>query len=165
MNITQFSRRFRVFTAAFALIFVIGLSTETFAQRSEATYLITTNDTIMGLAPDQRLILHFYNPTRETVAGPHVRVYDGAGDLLLSYDHTPIGAGRFDSFTINYTDLELRAGENGTVRRQIRVATSMVFTGPETEAALFRPSWELVNATTGEAILIGMLLPAVQKVR
>ena len=165
MNITQFSRKFRVVAAAFAIIFAIAVSSETSAQQREATYLISTNDTMMGLAPGQTLRLNFYNPTRETVAGPHVRVFDGAGELLLSYDHTPIGAGRFDSFDINFADLELKVGENGTSRRQIRVATSIVFTGLESEAKLFRPTWELINTATGESILIGMLLPAVQKVR
>ena len=165
MNTTLFSRNFRIVAAAFALIFVMGVSSQTFAQRSEATYLISTNDTIMGLASDQKLVLHFYNPTRETVSGPHVRVFDSAGEPLLSYDHTPIGAGRFDSFTINYADINWQFGENSTERRQIRVTTSMIFTGTESEAKLFRPSWELVSATTGQTILIGMLLPAVQKVR
>ena len=165
MNITQFSRHFRVVAVTFALILVIGASSETVAQRNEGTYLISTNDTMMGLGPSQKLRLNFFNPTRETVAGPHVRIYDGAGELLLSYDHTPIGAGRFDSFDVNYTDLDLKIVGSTTVRRQIRVATSIVFTGLESDATLFRPTWELINATTEESILIGMLLPAVQKVR
>ena len=165
MNIMQFLRSFRGAVAAFALIFVMGIASETFAQRTQSTYLITTNDTIMGLASDQTLRLNFYNPTAATVAGPQVRIYDGAGGLLLSYDHTPIGAGRFDSFDVNYADLDLNAGDNSTGRRQIRVATSIVFTGLESEAMLFRPTWELLNSSTGQTILIGMLLPAVQKVR
>jgi hypothetical protein len=165
MLIMQSSRYFRLFALAFALVVGVGASTNTLAQRSQGTYLISTDDAIMGIAPDQTLRLTFFNPTTETVAGPQVRVFDGADNLLLSYNHTPIGSRRFDSFDIPYSALGQMFGEIGSGRRQVRVTTSIVFTGLESDAKLFRPTWELMNTTSGESILIGMLLPAVQKVR
>ena len=165
MNITQSLRNLRFFAMALALVVSVGASTEIFAQRNHGTYLISTDDTVMGIAPGQTLRLTFYNPTADTVAGPHVRVFDGAGTLLLSYDHTPIESRRFDSFDIPYPALGLMFGEIGSGRRQVRVTTSIVFTGLESDANLFRPTWELIDTQSGQSILIGMLLPAVQKVR
>jgi hypothetical protein len=56
-------------------------------------------------------------------------------------------------------------GESATGRRQIRADMTIVFTGLESEARIFRPSFELVDEVRGQSILIGMLLPAIQKVR
>ena len=165
MKVTIFSDTFRGAALAFVLIMIAGISNVALAQRSEGTYLIQSSDTMIGIAPGQTLRLTFFNPTSNTIAGPHVRVFNGSGDSLIDARHRPLAAGEFDSFDIRYSDIEQIAGEGGTGRRQIRTDISIVYTGLESEAKLFRPTWEMVDSVNGQSVLIGLLLPAVQKVR
>jgi hypothetical protein len=165
MNIKLFSKTSQFVIAAFVLILTVGIWNETLAQQRQVKTYICPSDVTMGLAPGQTLRLVFYNPTENTIAGPHVRVFTGTGASLLDARHTPLGAGQFDWFDINYSDLPQLAGEGNTGRRQIRINATITYTGVESEAELFRPSWELVDTATGQTQLIGLLLPAIQKVR
>jgi hypothetical protein len=149
---------------AFALIFTAGISSEAFAQREGESFRIVANDTVMGLVPGQTLRMTVFNPSL-VGAGGHVKVFSGTGQILLSAQNTYIGAGEFRSFDINYTDLEQMEGEPGTGRRQIRTDLTISFSGLESDARRFHPSFELFDTARGTTILIGMLLPAVQKVR
>ena len=164
MNIKLFSKTSRFVVAAFILILTVGIWNETLAQTRVKTF-VCASDTTIGLSPGQTLRFVFFNPTANTIAGPHVKVFDGNGTLLLDASHTPLGSGQFDWFDINYSDLPQLATEGNTGRRQIRTNVTITYTGLESEAELFRPTWELVDTATGQTLLIGMLLPAIQKVR
>ena len=164
MNIAIFKKASAFVAVAFAIVLTFGISNEVSAQRAADTYFISSNDTIIGLTPDQTLRLMIFNGSANTVV-PQVRVYTGTGTLLLSGSHTPLASGQFDNFNLNYSDLGQMPGEPGTGRRQVRIEVSMFSSGTEADAQRIRLGWDLVNATTGQTILVGMLLPAIQKVR
>jgi hypothetical protein len=164
MNNAIFKRALRFVGLSFAIILAVGVSNGVLAQREAEIFKIYSNDTVIGLAPGQTLRLSIFNPA-PNAAGPHVKVYTGTGLAVLSGSHTPLKSGEFDSFNISYSDLEQMSGEPGTGRRQIRVELAIVYTGLESDARRIRSTYELVDTATGQTILIGMLLPAIQKVR
>lgn len=173
------------FVIAVAAIFVFaGAAFEVSAQRGSDTFKIVADDWLVGVAPGQTVRLTVFNPVqRTTVAssaevsgvddgviitgGPmgHVRVFDGAGLSVFSSENIFIPPGEFRTFDIKYADLAAVPAESSTGRRQIRTDMTISFTGLESDARRFHPTFELVDSETGQTILIGMLLPAVQKVR
>ena len=164
MNIAIIRRASAVVTVAFAIILSVGISNEASAQRTADTYSIYSNDTVVGLAPSQQLRITIFNGAQNTVV-PNVKVYAWNGNVLLSGVHTPLGPGQFDSFKLNYTDLGQIPGETGTGRRDVRIELAMTYTGEEADAKRIRATYDLVDTATGRSILVGMLLPAIQKVR
>ena len=164
MNIAILKRASAFVALAFAIIFTVGTSSEILAQRAADTYSIYSNDTMVGLAPGQELKIKIFNGAANTVV-PNVKVYTWNGNVVLSGVHTPLGPGQFDSFKLNYSDLEQIPGEPQTGRREVRIELAMIYEGTEADARRIRSAYDLVNPTTGQSILIGMLLPAVQKVR
>ncbi|HKP68437.1 MAG TPA: hypothetical protein VJV05_04080 [Pyrinomonadaceae bacterium] len=167
MNIAIFTRVAGLAVLSFAILLGLGASNETSAQRSadaHGTYSISTTDTMVGIAPGQGFRLMIYNGAANTVV-PQVKIYSGTGTLLLSGSHTPLAPGQFDSFKLNYTDLEQIPGEPGTGRREVRIELFMSYTGLEADAKRIRQTYDLIDTATGQSILIGMLLPAIQKVR
>ena len=164
MNIAMFTRASLVVAVAFAIILSAGTSSEVLAQRAADTYSIFSDDTIVGLAPQQRLKLRIFNGARNPVV-PNVRVYSATGTLLLSGVHTPLSPGQFDSFNLDYSHVEQLPGDPGTGRREVRIELWMTYTGLETDAQRIKSTYDLVDAVTGQSILVGMLLPAIQKVR
>lgn len=173
------------FIFAVAAIFLFaGASFEVSAQRGSDTFRLVTDDWSVGVAPGQTVRLTIFNPVRPTTAtssaetwgvddgviitgGPmgHVRVFDGSGHSVFSSENVFIPPGEFRTFDIKYADLAAAPAESSTGRRQIRTEMTIVFTGLESDARRFHPTFELVNSETGQTILIGMLLPAIQKVR
>jgi hypothetical protein len=143
----------------------MGASSVASAQRGGDSFRIVANDMVIGLVQGQKLRLTVFNPSPSTAAGAHVKVFDGSGFLLLSSENVAVPGGEFRTFDISYNDLGQMPGESATGRRQIRADMTIVFTGLESEARIFRPSFELVDEVRGQSILIGMLLPAIQKVR
>lgn len=164
MNIAVFTKASRLALLSFAILLSVGVSSEASAQRSADTFSISSNDTMVGIAPAQGFRLMIYNGAANTVV-PQVKIYSGTGTLLLSGSHTPLAPGQFDSFKLNYSDLEQMPSEPGTGRREVRVELFMSYTGLEIEAKRIRSTYDLIDTATGQSILIGMLLPAIQKVR
>ena len=164
MNIKLFSKTSVFLVAGFILILTAGVWNETSAQTRIHTYLCSS-DVSVGLAPNNTLRLLVYNPTANTIPGPHIKVFNGSATPLLSGSTGPIGPGEFGWFDIRYSDIPQVVAEGDTGRKQIRANIAISFTGLESDAPLLRPSWELTDTPTGQSILIGLLLPAVQKVR
>ena len=164
MNIAIIKRASGFVALAFAIVLSVGVSNEISAQRATDTYSIYSNDTMVGMAPGQELHLMIFNGAPNTVV-PNVRVYDRTGTVLLSGVHTPLRSGQFDAFHLNYSDLPQMSGETGTGRREVRIELAMTYTGLEADARRIKSTYDLVDTATGQSILIGLLLPAVQKVR
>ena len=154
----------RPLAVACLLMLGIGVISEASAQREQIeTFRIVANGGVAVL-PNERLKLTVYNPTG-VPATSHVKVFSGTGQLLLSANNTYIGAGEFHSYDILYADLGQASSDPLTGRRQIRLETTVWYTGLESDARRIWSTYDLVNAETHQAILVGMLLPAIQKVR
>lgn len=154
----------RPLAAALLLMLAIGAISETQAQREQSgTFRIVSSGGI-ALLPNEKARLTHYNPTPAPFTG-HVKVFSGTGQILLSADNNYIGAGEFLFHDIAYTDLDQVPSDPQTGRRQIRVETTITYTGLESDARRIWSTYDLVNASTGQTILVGMLLPAIQKVR
>jgi hypothetical protein len=115
------------------------------------------------------------------IAGPimgHVKVFSAStGQVLYKTDEARILAGESRSFDINSDDLPARDVNDMYIfqspNRRARVRVEVVIVVPATEkgqdgvprASKFPTTYELVDKGSGKTILIGQLLPAIQKVR
>lgn len=132
------------------------------------TYVVT-NPGFIGLALGQtlRLNLVLQDGSVRPVSA-QVRVsYNGK--TILIRNHEPNPTARVHSFDISRNDLAV-AGEPGTARVQLWVAVEIVLSFPtraqaEDPAAVFYPpTFELMDES-GKTVVLGLLLPAVQKVK
>lgn len=159
--------------AAFGIA-ILFVPTLTHAQKSTPDgrqLVITIKDgPAAGLLPGHFLRFNLYNPSPAgtPVARGHVRVFDGRSGLLAVTDEVEICAGCFNSIDIARESFNLPGDPNTgrlQVRAEVEISTWVPNTRSETPAIEFPTSYELVNRESGQTILIGMLLPAVQKVR
>jgi hypothetical protein len=154
----------RPLAAVCLFILGIGVISKASAQREQIdTFSIVANGGVAVL-PNERLKLTVYNPTG-VPATSHVKVFSGTGQILLSSANTYVGAGEFHSYDISYTDLGQAATEPQTGRRQVRIEGTVLYTGLESDARRIWSTYDLTSTVTGQSILVGMLLPAIQKVR
>ena len=128
----------------------------------------------LGVGRGQTARVNVINPVfldgSVRVVGGHVKVFSGSdGSLLRSHEINDPPAG-LHSFDISRDDL-LVAGEPKTGRLQLVFEVDLLVraTGRgrvETpQAGLFPATFELVDSESGQTILIGMLLPAIQAAR
>ncbi|MDM7923329.1 MAG: hypothetical protein QUS14_13610 [Pyrinomonadaceae bacterium] len=98
--------------------------------------------------------------------GANVRVFDGRTELLYETSVSALPGGFIHTFEIDPFELPITPDPvTGRVDLRIKVdlfLRSAVFDSDQIE---FPTSFELVDNQTSKAILIGLLLPAVQKVR
>ena len=132
--------------------------------------VVTIKDGPAALLPGQTLRFSLYNPAPAgtPAAGGRVRVFDGSGAAIGQTSMVQIPAGTFYSFEIRRDSLNL-PGDPNTGRLQVRAEIELTVwhegsTRNVPPAVEFPSTRELVDQETGRTILIGLLLPAIQKV-
>jgi hypothetical protein len=114
-----------------------------------------TRDILMGIVPGQTLRVTLFNPPNsesqtqgEPVSG-HVKVFDGAGNLIAQSPEQVIQPGKFRSFDFNRNTLPIR-GETGSNRAQIRIKPFFAFESERLSRVL--ASFEVIDNNTGKTV-------------
>ena len=160
--------------AAFALA-VMLLPTMTYAQKftPDGRQLVVTikDGPPAGLLPGQFLRFNLYNPAASgtPAAKGHVKVFDGRGVLIAQTIDIEIAAGCFQSIDISRESLNL-PGDPNTGRLQVRAEVEIslwqeLTLRGEPAPVEFPTTYELVDRESGRTVMVGHLLPAIQKVR
>ena len=147
-----------------ALFSAVDTSAQSTVRKTEATYMSPS----IGIVGGQTIrVGHFAMGDGSVRAvGGHVKVFDGAGVAVMDIPIREVQLGESDHIDIRRRDLS-HVGDPLTGRLQIRLEILVVYadsrrkTGDST--GVFPPSFELVSDETGQSILIGLLLPAIQK--
>ena len=140
------------------------LSAQTTARKTEIAYVSPS----IGIVHGQTVrVGHFAMGDGSVRAvGGHVKVFDGGGIAVMEIPIREVQAGESDHIDVRRSDLS-HVGDPKTGRLQIRLEVLVVYSDSTRKSGdstrVFPPSYELVNDETGESILIGMLLPAIQK--
>lgn len=167
-------------TIAVALVLSLGCATAR-AQAGTSATAVILHFSAVGFVPGQTLRVSASNPDskgdvngdgRPDVITGTVVLFDGTGGRIYESAEVVIPAGGFHSFDINRGDIP-QAGDPRTGRLQVRVEVVLrrVPKRGEAEGASGgvtkhgAGTMELVDDATGKTLLIGLLLPAVQKVR
>jgi hypothetical protein len=136
----------------------------------------------VGMAPGQTLRVTAMNNHRSRDGSvrhvkARVKVYDAASNLLYKTEEVKIPSGGYHSFDVGYNDIRtedlndlyiFKSGGRIQLRFDVefkggvRAAVADV-NGPAVDE--FPATFELVDGVSGQSILIGLLLPAIQKVR
>ena len=143
------------------------------AQKTEQTRQITViqDMVVIGLVPGQSLRLNVLNFADDQNGGSmmgHVKVMDGTRVPLFETSEVEIEPDQFHSFEIKRSDISA-PGDSRTGRVEVRI--QLVLTGNASDMNVRAridklPSQiELVDDDTGKTVVMGMLLPAIQKVR
>ncbi len=142
--------------------------TTTMAQsrvgQTEVKFFITPS---IGIVSGQTIrIGHFAMGDGSVRAlGGHVKVFDGAGASVLEFPIREVQPGESDHIDIRRSYLS-HVGDPNTGRLQVRIEVTVVYARIRKDSdGIMPPSFELVDEEKGTTILIGLLLPAVQKVR
>ncbi|MGH9941985.1 MAG: hypothetical protein ACRD9R_06455 [Pyrinomonadaceae bacterium] len=154
-----------------AIIFLSAMSAPALAQGGGK---VSMNDfgVSFGMARGQKLRLSVFNSSLQDgsvrVVRGHIKIFSGSsGALLLNHELNNPPAG-LHSFDINRDDLP-EQGEPGTGRIQLWVEVEIVSRSTRRDedpgAGVFPPNFELIAENSGTTILVGMLLPAVQRIR
>lgn len=156
-----------IFSAFITVAAVHNVSAQGNGNPREARFLSTP----ISVAPGQSIRVGIFNPvfadgSVRTVRGGHVKVFSGSGEVLFEIPFGPIRPGAFQQIDIDRGHLA-NAGETFSGVQRTRVEMTLTFDGASSAplGEVFPPSFELVNEVGGQTILIGLLLPAVQKVR
>lgn len=122
----------------------------------------------VGLVPGQTVRLTMQTPDASSPVngggGPRVRVFDGNGGLLLEKTLAPVQRGGFSYVDISRTEIA-DSGEERTGRLQVRIEIDYIVRTAGTQPAALPATMELLSEQDGKPVLIGLLLPAIQKVR
>ncbi len=156
-----------IFTSVLTGISVYNASAQTVVIPREAKFMSVP----VGIAPGQTVRVSVVNPvfvdgSVRSVRGGHVKIFDGVGNVHLEIPFGPIVPGAFHQVDIDRSHLNTTGDPNtGVQRTRIEVTLSFNASTSTPMNEVFPPSFELVNEQGGQTILIGMLLPAIQKVR
>ena len=141
-----------------------NIAAQTTVRKNEVAYMSPS----IGIVSGQTIrVGHFAMGDGSVRAvGGHVKVFDGAGVAVMEIPIREVQAGESDHIDIRRDDLS-HVGDPKTGRLQIRLEVFVVYSDSLRKGAgtssVFPPSFELVSDESGESILIGMLLPAIQK--
>jgi hypothetical protein len=120
----------------------------------------------VGFVPGQTIRLTMQTPDATSPVnsggGPRVRVFNGNGGLILEKEFALIQRGGFSYVDISRTEIA-DTGEERTGRLQVRIEIDYIVRTTGTQPATLPASMELLSEQDGKPVLIGLLLPAVQK--
>jgi hypothetical protein len=136
----------------------------------------------VGLAPGQTLRVTAMNNYRPQDGGRPVKaslkVFDAASNLLYQTEEVEVPAGGYYSFDVSYAAVATRSVNDAYIFKgatgRIQVGFEMQYRGgvrvavgdvDGSESNPYAAGFELVNDESGQTVLIGTLLPAIQKVR
>jgi hypothetical protein len=168
----QKTKVFGLAALAFAVL-LIPISAQAQKLTPDGRQLVVTikDGPSVGIIPGQSINYNLFNPAEEgtPIAYAHVKLFDVGGNLIAQSAEVEIPAGKFHSFEFRRESLNL-PGDPNTGRLQLRAEVEIKLwhaSSPREQNPIieFPTSFELVNRQTGAAILIGLLVPAVQKVR